>query len=162
MKKTLLAGLLLFIKILNVYPQSEGFTATRAEVDFTRTLQNWDGFGFNYVETAHSYDYNKFPQEYGGFSLLTEKQKQEIINLVFGEDGLKPGIIKITAFYLTIPGIVDPDMLSGGHCAFDTRNPAIRCILEVEISPFPFIQSLNCKALKAYLFHHFYLQQPNF
>ena len=75
--------------------QALDFTAIRAEVDFSRTLQEWDGFGFNYVETAHSADMEKFNQEYGGFSLLDDKEKREIIEMVFGEDGLKVGLIKM-------------------------------------------------------------------
>jgi hypothetical protein len=68
------------------FSQALDFTAIKAEVDFSRTLQEWDGFG---------YDMEKFNQEYGGFSLLDEMEKQEIIDMVFGEDGLKVGL-KIT------------------------------------------------------------------
>lgn len=75
--------------------QDLDFTAVRAEVDFGRVLRPWDGFGFNYVETAHTYDYQRFPQEYGGFSLLNDRQKKEIIDLVFGADGLKVGLVKM-------------------------------------------------------------------
>ena len=53
------------------FSQALDFTAIRAEVDFSRTFQEWDGFGFNYVETAHSSDMEKFNQEYGG-SILQE------------------------------------------------------------------------------------------
>ena len=77
------------------FSQALDFTAIRAEVNFSRTLQEWDGFGFNYVETAHSQDMKKFNQEYGGFSLLDEKEKREIIDMVFGENGLKVGLIKM-------------------------------------------------------------------
>ncbi|RPI44345.1 MAG: hypothetical protein EHM46_02980, partial [Bacteroidetes bacterium] len=75
--------------------QALDFTAVSAEVDFSRTLREWDGFGFNYVETAHTSDMEEFNQEYGGFSLLDEQEKQEIIQLVFGEDGLKVGLVKM-------------------------------------------------------------------
>ena len=67
----------------------------RSEVDFSTKLRDWDGFGFNYVETAHTYNYDEYPQEYGGFSLLDENEKQEIINLVFGENGLKVSLLKM-------------------------------------------------------------------
>ena len=77
------------------FPQALDFTAVEARVDFSRTLQDWDGFGFNYVETAHTFDMKIFKQEYGGFSLLDEKEKQEIIEMVFGEEGLKVGLIKM-------------------------------------------------------------------
>ena len=66
-----------------------------ASIDFTRTLQDWDGFGVNYVEVAQTIDYKNEPQEYGGFSLLSEEERQEIIDLIFGEEGLKPAIIKM-------------------------------------------------------------------
>ena len=77
------------------HSQALDFTAVRAEVDFSRTLRQWDGFGFNYVETAHTSDMDEFNQEYGGFSLLDEKEKQEIVRMVFGEDGLKVGLVKM-------------------------------------------------------------------
>jgi len=74
------------------YPEMD---AIPAEVDFSKTLQDWDGFGFNYVETAQTMNYEEDPQDYGGFSLLTDKQKAEIIDLVFGESGLKVGLVKM-------------------------------------------------------------------
>ncbi|UZR99740.1 hypothetical protein [Chondrinema litorale] len=66
-----------------------------SEVDFSKHLRDWDGFGFNYVETAQTSVYAAEPQEYGGFSLLDEKEKSEIIDLVFGEDGLKVSLLKM-------------------------------------------------------------------
>jgi hypothetical protein len=51
--------------------------------------------GFNYVETCQTRDYNAYAQDYGGFSLLNEQQKQEIIELVFGQNGLDIDIIKM-------------------------------------------------------------------
>jgi O-glycosyl hydrolase len=71
------------------------FTIVRAEVDFSRKLREWDGFGVNYVEVSQTVDYESDPQEYGGFSLLTEAERQEIIDLIFGDDGLKPAIVKM-------------------------------------------------------------------
>ncbi|MBN1481635.1 hypothetical protein EH223_04665 [candidate division KSB1 bacterium] len=71
------------------------FSVTRAEVDFSRILRPWDGFGFNYVQVPQTLDYDVDPQEYGGLSLLTEGERQEIIELIFGKDGLKPGILKM-------------------------------------------------------------------
>ena len=76
-------------------PQDLDFTAVRAQVDFSRKLQPWDGFGFNYVETAQTRDYAKDPQDYGGFSLLKEPDRQRILELVFGEDGLRVGLLKM-------------------------------------------------------------------
>jgi len=71
------------------------FTAVRAEVDFGKQLRYWDGFGVNYVEVAQTIDYDRDPQEYGGFSLMSEKQRQEIIDMIFGDEGLKPGVVKM-------------------------------------------------------------------
>ena len=80
---------------LFAYGQANDFRAVRAGVHFDRPIRDWDGFGFNYVETAHTYDMQQFAQEYGGFSLLDDREKQEIIGLVFGEDGLKVGLVKM-------------------------------------------------------------------
>ena len=48
----------------------------RTRVDFSKTIREWDGFGVNYVEVAQTRDYDGDPQEYGGFSILTEAQRQ--------------------------------------------------------------------------------------
>jgi hypothetical protein len=64
-------------------------------VDFGNAPREWDGFGVNYVEVAQTRDYENEPQEYGGFSRLTEKERQEIMDMIFGEDGLKPGLLKL-------------------------------------------------------------------
>lgn len=66
-----------------------------AAVRFDRHIRRWDGFGVNYVETAQTRDYKADPQEYGGFSTLSEKQRQEILDLIFGSEGLRPSIIKM-------------------------------------------------------------------
>lgn len=67
----------------------------QAVIDFGKTLQPWDGFGVNYVEAAQTRDYYAAPQDYGGFSTLTENDRQHILDLIFGEDGLKPGVVKM-------------------------------------------------------------------
>lgn len=64
-------------------------------IDFGKRLRQWDGFGFNYVETCQTRDYDADPQEYGGFSLLQEPDRQKILEMVFGEDGLKPALVKM-------------------------------------------------------------------
>lgn len=66
-----------------------------ATVDFSQTVRAWDGFGVNYVEVAQTRDYKADPQEYGGFSLLSEEKRQEIVEMIFGDDGLKPGLVKM-------------------------------------------------------------------
>lgn len=65
------------------------------QVDFATTLCDWDGFGVNYVETAQTRDYQAQPQEYGGFSLLSEADRQKILDLIFGDGGLWPGVVKM-------------------------------------------------------------------
>ena len=66
-----------------------------AKVDFAKKVLDWDGFGFNYVETAQTTDYHTDPQDYGGFSILDQASREKIIDLVFGENGLKPNIVKM-------------------------------------------------------------------
>lgn len=89
-------------------------------VDFDKHLQDWDGFGVNYVEAAQTRDYNKDPQDYGGFSTLDEAKRQEIIDLTFGPDGLRPGLLKmfLDSFHQDAPG-KDPYLIDHGeydHC----------------------------------------------
>mgnify|MGYP002524196094 CR=1 FL=1 len=67
----------------------------KGSVNFNNELQEWDGFGVNYVEVCQTYDNEKNPQDYGGFSTLSENKKDEIIDLIFGENGLKPSILKM-------------------------------------------------------------------
>lgn len=67
----------------------------RCQVDFAHTLRPWDGFGVNYVEVAQTRDYAADPQDYGGFSILAEQDRHAILDLIFGDDGLRPGIVKL-------------------------------------------------------------------
>lgn len=71
--------------------QAQGF----ASVDFSHNLQVWDGFGVNYVQAANSVDYATNPQDYGGFRFLTKQKQNEIIDLVFGDTGLQPSLVKM-------------------------------------------------------------------
>ncbi|WP_020532567.1 hypothetical protein [Flexithrix dorotheae] len=87
--------ILFLITSLKLSAQENGFTAVRAEVDFSKKLRDWDGFGVNYVESCQSLDLAKDPQDYGGFSLLDESERQNILNMIFGEDGLKVNIVKM-------------------------------------------------------------------
>lgn len=68
--------------------------AAEVSVDFSDRLRDWDGFGVNYVQARHTRDYKVFDQDYGGFKYLNDAQRAKVIDLVFGEDGLKPGIVK--------------------------------------------------------------------
>ena len=87
-----------FIILFSVYSafcQNPTINYIPAEVDFSSRIVDWDGFGFNYVEAAQTRNYYDNPQDYGGFSLLNNQQKEEILELVFGEDGLKIQIVKM-------------------------------------------------------------------
>ena len=65
------------------------------KIAFDKKMHDWDGFGFNYVQLSQTFDYDKYPQEYGGFSIISEQKRAEILDLVFGPEGLKPGLMKI-------------------------------------------------------------------
>ncbi len=67
----------------------------RTIVDFSRVLREWDGFGVNYVEAAQTLDYDADPQDYGGFSILSEEDRRKVIEMTFGDDGLRPGVVKM-------------------------------------------------------------------
>lgn len=94
-KNRLNLSLLILLVYSSVNAQYRNFHTVDVQVDFDQHLANWDGFGVTYVQTAHTSNYSKYPQEYGGFSILDEKQKEEIVEMIFGNDGLKPGIAKI-------------------------------------------------------------------
>ncbi|MGQ9505730.1 MAG: hypothetical protein ACUVQG_13150 [Thermogutta sp.] len=79
----------------SLWGQEMDFRAVRVDVDFSRKLQTWDGFGFNYVETCQTRDYAQDPQDYGGLSILDEASKQQIIEMIFGKDGLKVALVKM-------------------------------------------------------------------
>jgi hypothetical protein len=50
------ACMLLFASAIQAqYPVFKGCPVT---VDFSKNLRTWDGFGFNYVETAQTVDYD--------------------------------------------------------------------------------------------------------
>lgn len=87
--------LIILLQIIDVFAQSPVIKYIPAEIDFSEKIVDWDGFGFNYVETAQTRDYSTNPQDYGGFSLLKEEQKKEIAELVFGKNGLQVQIIKM-------------------------------------------------------------------
>ena len=89
----------LFVLLLMTVPKSgaqqlQPFEA-KVVVDFSDKQRDWDGFGVNYVETSRTHDYRELKEDYSGFSYIDEKQRMEIIDLIFGEDGLKPSILKM-------------------------------------------------------------------
>ncbi len=92
------------------------FPENFAYINFNDSLRPWDGFGVNYVETAQTTDYSTSPQDYGGFSTLSEEKRQEIIELIFGEEGLQPGIVKM---------FLDPFHEGGNENPNDNEDPFI-------------------------------------
>ena len=80
--------------VYSTVPEKE-MSYPNVTIDFDRHLREWDGFGVNYVETSQTRDYSEWSQDYGGFSQLSESDRREVIELIFGEDGLKPGITKM-------------------------------------------------------------------
>lgn len=104
----------------------------RLIVDFNHKIRDWDGFGFNYVQTAQTRDIFNDPQEYGGFSLLSGADREIILDMVFGDDGLKPGVIKmfLDPFHQDEPGMSvakvisnDGDLTLMGFGSNGTDNP---------------------------------------
>jgi hypothetical protein len=89
---TIISLILIDKPVIAQYPVFRGNPVT---VDFSKNLRTWDGFGFNYVETAQTIDYEANPTDYGGFSILPEESRNEIIDLVFGDEGLKVGLVKM-------------------------------------------------------------------
>jgi O-glycosyl hydrolase len=88
----------------------------KASVDFAAQLWPWDGLGINYVEASQTRNYRADPQDYGGFSLLGERDRQSILDMIFGDDGLKPGVAKmfLDPFHQEEPGpgySTDPNRL---------------------------------------------------
>jgi len=86
-------------EIRNVYlsnqPPKKDPIMDEIYVLFDQPINDWDGFGVNYVESSRSRDYQLEPEDYSGFSNLSEEQRKEVINLVFGEDGLQPSLLKM-------------------------------------------------------------------
>lgn len=94
----------------------------KARIDFANMLWPWDGFGINYVETSQTRDYATDPQDYGGFSLLREGDRQDILDMIFGGDGLWPGLVKmfLDPFQQPEPGpVYDMDPRTLDPSAYD-------------------------------------------
>ena len=79
----------------SIHAQKPDFTSVPALVDFSEKLQLWDGFGVNYVETSQTFDYEKWSQDYGSFSVLSQGAREQIIDLIFGDNGLRPDLVKM-------------------------------------------------------------------
>jgi len=65
------------------------------EIFFDRPLRAWDGFGVNYVEACQTRDYAKYAQDYSGFSFAQPATKATILEMIFGKEGLRPGLTKL-------------------------------------------------------------------
>lgn len=64
-------------------------------IHFDRPIRDWHGFGVNYVETAQTRDYSLYQQDFSGFSFASSASRQQVMELIFGEDGLRPGLTKL-------------------------------------------------------------------
>ncbi len=64
-------------------------------IRFDCPIRPWHGFGINYVEAAQTRDYSLYQQDYGGFSFASEETRQQVLEMIFGEDGLRPGLTKL-------------------------------------------------------------------
>ena len=103
MLKRVILLIVLKLVITSVYSQrypNSGITVKvmpdeKVNIYFDRVLREWDGFGVNYVEAAQTRDYAKFQQDYSGFSHATEDTREQILDLIFNEDGWKPGLTKL-------------------------------------------------------------------
>jgi O-glycosyl hydrolase len=118
-KTALFAALLLSVVLaIALLPSRRALAGNEVEVEvhFEKRLRPWDGFGVNYVEAAQTRDYKKDPQEYGGFSTLSEEKRREILDLIFGADGLKPGVLKM---------FLDPFHEGMTEAGNDNRDPNV-------------------------------------
>ncbi len=94
---------LLFIAIQSAFSQrylNSGIEVkvvpnTKMIVNFDHTLRPWHGCGVNYGEACQTRDYQLFQQDYSGFSFATPETKATIMEMVFGADGLRPGLTKL-------------------------------------------------------------------
>ncbi|BCS34324.1 hypothetical protein TBR22_A35540 [Luteitalea sp. TBR-22] len=84
---------------------------SHVRVAFDEPLRVWDGFGVNYVQSAQTPDPRTSPQDFGGASVLSEASRRELIDLVFGRDGLQPDLLKlwILPFHEPVNDNADPE-----------------------------------------------------
>jgi hypothetical protein len=97
-------------------------------VKFNQPLQEWDGFGVNYVEPRHTRDFDVFPQDYGGLKGINDEQRAEIIDLIFGENGFKPGIVRVLLdpFHEPVNDNDDPYLINMEAFDHETTNKWLR------------------------------------
>ena len=95
--------LLLSIGSSNLYAQRYPNTGIKVNVIpdeiihiyFDQPLRPWHGFGVHYVEAVQTRDYSLFPQDFSGFSMATQQTREKVMQMIFGEDGLRPGLTKM-------------------------------------------------------------------
>lgn len=87
--------------------------AVDVTVAFDRHLREWDGFGANYVEVRHTRDYAIWPQDYSGFKYLSKAERDQVIDLVFADDGLRVSLVKmfLDPYHEQTPDNNDPDVI---------------------------------------------------
>ncbi len=93
------------------------------KVNFDQHLQVWDGFGCNYVEMSHSRA--GAYEDYGSFSEMSDANKEKILDLTFGADGLQPSVIKMFLSSHLLqdppqPGVIDLDKYRFNECMAQT------------------------------------------
>ena len=79
-----------------------------------RPIREWHGFGVNYVEAAQTRDYTLYAQDYSGFSFASPDNRELILDLIFGKEGLRPGLTKL---------FLDPFHEGGTREGNDNQNP---------------------------------------
>ncbi|UCF14028.1 MAG: hypothetical protein JSW59_11505 [Phycisphaerales bacterium] len=87
--------------------------AADVTVAFDKHLREWDGFGANYVEVRHTRDYAVWPQDYSGFKYLSKAERDEIIDLIFGDNGLRVSLVKmfLDPYHEQTPDNENPDVI---------------------------------------------------
>ena len=71
MKRLFLLLLSVILSVLSGLAQYPVIQGVSVKVFFNKEIRTWDGFGFNYVETAQTPDYKDFKQPYGGIQPLS-------------------------------------------------------------------------------------------
>lgn len=62
-------------------------------VHLARTLQPWGDHGVNDVEVRQTRDCTETPRDYGELSAPSEAGRREILDMVFGLEGLQAGLV---------------------------------------------------------------------
>jgi hypothetical protein len=124
--KALITGSLIILGLLTGFSDITDLNYLRipARVDFGHTMQLWDGFGVNYVETSQTFDYEEFGQDYGGLGNLSPDDRKEVIALIFGDNGLRPSLVKmfLDPLHQTSPGGAFDHATSTGNMRYFVKE----------------------------------------